>query len=86
VPSLVLAGSLGSVSQQPRKVRRTPSFTAFLLTGAATGLLVGFAISVLGPGDTRYGDVATLGFLGLVCAGAGLLLGGLVAVLLDRRT
>jgi hypothetical protein len=74
------------VSQQPRKVRRTPNFTAFLLTGGAAGLLAGLALGIFGPGDTRYDDVATLGFLGLVFAGAGLLVGGLAAVLLDRRT
>jgi len=74
------------VSQQPRKIRRTPSFSAFLLTGGATGLLAGFALSIFGPGDARYDDVATLGFLGLVCGGAGVLLGGLVAVLLDKRS
>jgi len=74
------------VSQQTRKVRRRPHFSAFLLTGGAAGLLTGFALSIFGPGDTRYGDVATLGFLGLVCAGAGLLLGGLVAVLVDKRS
>jgi len=73
------------VSQQPRKVRRTPNFSAFLLTGGAIGLLAGFALSIFGGGDTRYDDVSTLGFLGLVCGGAGVLLGGLVAVLIDRR-
>jgi hypothetical protein len=73
------------VSQQPRKVRNTPNFSAFLLTGGLAGLLVGFILSTVGPGDPRYDDVAALGFFGLICAGTGVLLGGVVAVLLDKR-
>jgi hypothetical protein len=73
------------VSQPPQKVRRTPSFPAFLLTGGLLGLLTGFFLSVFGPGDARYDGSAALGFLGLIGAGLGVLAGGLVAVLLDKR-
>jgi hypothetical protein len=73
------------VSQQPGKVRKRPNFTAFLLTGGLAGLLVGFFLSVVGPADARYDASAVLGFLGLVFAGLGVLAGGLIAVLLDRR-
>jgi len=72
--------------QQPGKVRRPPSFSAFLVTGALVGLLVGFVASVVGPVDARYGAVAVLGFLGLIGACLGALVGGLIAVLLDRRS
>ena len=73
------------MSQQPGKVRKRPNFTAFLLTGGLAGLLVGFFLSVVGPADARYDASAVLGFLGLVFAGLGVLAGGLIAVLLDRR-
>ncbi|MHB1473036.1 MAG: hypothetical protein ACYCV4_05305 [Dermatophilaceae bacterium] len=77
------------MSQQPvkapGKVRRTPRFTAFLVTGGVVGLLIGFLLSVVGHPDTRYDAAAALGFLGLVCAGLGMLVGGIIAVLLDRR-
>jgi hypothetical protein len=73
------------VSQQPGKVRKRPNFTAFLLTGALAGLLIGFFLSVVGPADARYDASAVLGFLGLIFAGLGVLAGGLLAVLLDRR-
>jgi hypothetical protein len=78
------------VSQEPRKqhpraVLRTPRFSAFLLTGALAGLLVGFFLSVIGPVDTRYDASAALGLLGLIFAGLGMLVGGVVAVLLDKR-
>jgi hypothetical protein len=73
------------VSQQPGKVRKRPNFTAFLLTGGLAGLLIGFFLSVVGPADARYDASAVLGFLGLIFAGLGVLAGGLLAVLLDRR-
>ena len=73
------------MSQQPGKVRKRPNFTAFLLTGALAGLLIGFFLSVVGPADARYDASAVLGSLGLIFAGLGVLAGGLLAVLLDRR-
>jgi len=73
------------VSQPPQKVRRTPNFIAFLLTGGLLGLLIGFFLSVFGPGDLSYDGSAALGFLGLIGAALGVLAGGLVAVLLDKR-
>ena len=73
------------MSQQPGKVRKRPNFTAFLLTGALAGLLIGFFLSVIGPVDVRYDGSAALGFLGLIGAGLGMLVGGIIAVLLDKR-
>jgi len=67
-------------------VRRGPRFGAFLLTGGVLGLLFGMVVSVVGPVDARYGAVAVLGFLGLIGACLGALAGGVVAVLLDRRS
>jgi len=76
---------LGVVSQQPRKVRRKPNFVAFLISGGLVGLLIGFVVSVFGPAAARYDASATLGFLGLIFAGLGVLVGGIIAVLLDKR-
>ena len=39
----------------------------------------------MGPATNRYGAMGELGFLGLGCAALGVLLGGIVFVLLDRR-
>jgi len=67
-------------------VRRTPNFPAFLITGGLVGLVVGFSVSVFGPAAVRYDAASEVGFLGLICAGLGVLVGGVVAVLLDRRS
>jgi len=69
-----------------QRQHRKPKFSAFLLTGALVGLLIGFLLSISGPVDARYDASAALGFLGLICAGLGLLAGGIIAVLLDKRT
>ena len=63
-----------------------PRFRAFLLTGGLAGLLLGVFLGVFGPDDPRYSTSAAVGFLGLLCAALGVLAGGLVAVLLDRRS
>jgi membrane associated rhomboid family serine protease len=76
---------VGVVSQPSRKVRSVPKFTAFLLTGGVAGLLIGCLLSLAGPVDTSYDPSAVLGFLGLIFAGLGVLVGGIVAVLLDWR-
>jgi len=76
---------LGCVSQHPRSVRRKPNFTAFLLTGGLAGLVIGLCVSVAGRVDARYDASVALGFLGLIGAGLGILVGGAIAVVLDRR-
>jgi hypothetical protein len=76
----------GVVSQQPRKVRRRPNFAAFLISGGLIGLIVGFLMSVFGPAAISYDASATLGFLGLIFAGLGVLAGAIIALLLDTRS
>ncbi|HEY5178226.1 MAG TPA: hypothetical protein VIJ07_00370 [Dermatophilaceae bacterium] len=79
-------GPVGGSGKDPSTVRRSPRFTAFLVTGGVIGLLIGVFLSLLGHPDTRYDASAALGFLGLICALLGVLVGGVIAVLLDRRS
>jgi len=65
--------------------RRQPRFAGFLFTGGIVGLLIGLFVSVIGPEDARYDTSVTLGFLGLICAALGVLAGGIIAALLDKR-
>jgi hypothetical protein len=65
--------------------RRDPSFTAFLVTGALLGFAAGAAASLRGGAAGGYTEGSALAYLGVVGAGLGALLAGVVAVLLDRR-
>ncbi|NMM21918.1 MAG: hypothetical protein HHJ11_00175 [Phycicoccus sp.] len=65
---------------------RQPRFTAFLVTGGVVGLLIGVFLSLVGHADTRYDSATAVGFLGLICALLGVLVAGVIAVLLDRRS
>jgi hypothetical protein len=76
----------GAVSRHLRKARRAPNFPAFLVTGGLVGLFTGVFLGLFGPDDARYDLSAAVGFLGLFCAALGVLVGGIVAVLLDRRS
>ncbi|WP_208012502.1 histidine kinase [Cellulomonas shaoxiangyii] len=82
----------------PATVRRAPRYGAFLVTGALVGAVLGLVLAaVLAPdGAAAGGDGGVLPFLGgenavrAFCAVAGaflgVLVGGLLAVLADRRS
>ena len=72
--------------EQQGKARRAPNYVGFMLTGVLLGLVVGVALSVFGNPDPRYDATAGMGFLALIGTGLGVLLGGLVAALFDRRS
>jgi tetrahydromethanopterin S-methyltransferase subunit C len=72
------------MSQLP-KIRRAPNIPAFLLTGGVLGLVLGVLLAVMGHADSRYNLPAELAFFGLIGAAFGVLVGGIVAVLLDRK-
>ena len=59
---------------------------AFLISGGLIGLIIGLFLSAFGPAAISYDVSATLGFLGLIFAGLGVLVAGIIAVLLDRRS
>ncbi len=78
----------------PARVRRAPRYGAFLLVGAAVGIVAGLWLGtyLVGEVDPSRGDVPLLkpGVLVLVVAAATTtvtaLLAGLLAVLADRRS
>ena len=74
----------GGMSQPP-KIRRAPNIPAFLLTGGVVGLVLGILVAVMGHPDGRYDVPAALAFFGLIGAAFGVLIGGIIAVLLDRK-
>lgn len=73
------------------KVRRSPRYGVFLVLGAALGILVALILTFAFNGNDRaadngavYSDGQVFGFLALIGIAAGLFVGGLVAIILDR--
>jgi len=69
----------------PETRRPSPRYLRFLLTGALVGLVV-TAVVVLARGDVVERPVVLFFYLGMLLAGTGALLGGLLAVLLTGRS
>ena len=63
--------------------RRNPRFGRFLVTGGLLGLLAAAILVVLRGGAVDRPELM-FWYLGIVLAGLGTLLGGAVAVVLDR--
>ena len=64
---------------------RTPNYLRFIVTGAILGFVVGAVFSLVGEGAPDYSSGAQIAFFGVMFAGIGALLAGLLAVLLERR-
>ncbi|HZI98604.1 MAG TPA: hypothetical protein VFD41_13875 [Actinomycetales bacterium] len=67
------------------RVRRAPRYVPFVASGALAGLAVAAVLAVVLPPAEGHDTGAVLGYLGLVLALVGGLVGAAVAVLLDRR-
>jgi hypothetical protein len=69
----------------PVRIRRAPRYRAFVLVGAILGLVVGAVASiVLGGGPGTFSAVTLTGYVGVIGLLLGGLLGGAVAVLVER--
>jgi hypothetical protein len=55
------------------------------VTGAVVGLVVGAIFSLVGEPAADYSAGSQIAFFGVIFAGLGALLAGLLAVLLERR-
>jgi hypothetical protein len=67
-----------------RRVHRSPRYGAFLVTGALLGVLVAVISGAIGTGDGTIGTGQLIGYLAMVFGLLGALLGGAVAVLIER--
>ena len=76
------------------RVRRAPKISVFLVLGAGLGILVALILTFAfdGSGDKSpntgliYSQGQVFGFLALICVAAGVVLGAVVALILDRRS
>ncbi|MBX3100499.1 MAG: hypothetical protein KF761_13085 [Salinibacterium sp.] len=65
-------------------VRRAPKFPAFMALGAAVGILATLILTSLFPVDPAVGFAALFGYFALYGVTAGVVLGAVVAIILDR--
>lgn len=71
-------------SQTEVRIRRAPRIPIFLILGALVGFIVTLALTSAFPTDPVVGFPATFGYFLLYGVPAGLVLGGVVALILDR--
>lgn len=77
------------MSQKPEvdqvTVRRAPKFPAFIIVGGGIGAIVTFVLTSLYPVDPNVGFGALFAYFALFGVTAGVVLGALLAIILDRR-
>lgn len=73
------------------RVRRAPKYGVFLALGAVLGVVAAMVLTFAfdgtaqpSPAGIQYSQLQVFGFLALAGAAAGLLVGGVVALILDR--
>ncbi|NNG38847.1 hypothetical protein HJ588_06100 [Flexivirga sp. ID2601S] len=77
------AASTGRPAVVRRRVRRTPNFGAFIITGAVVGLIVGMLLAAGGPNQADYAGRTSVALLGGVGAALGALAGAIAGLLLE---
>jgi hypothetical protein len=66
------------------RIRRAPKFPAFMIVGGGVGAIVTFIVTALYPVDPAVGFAALFGYFALFGVTAGVVVGGIVALILDR--
>jgi hypothetical protein len=67
-------------------VRRAPKYVPFLILGGLVGFAAAAVIAFALPGDASYDRGAVYGFFMVPCAAAGVILGAIAALVLDRAS
>ena len=67
-------------------VRRAPKYVPFLILGGLVGFAAAAVIAYALPGDASYDRGAVYGFFMVPCAAAGVILGAIAALVLDRTS
>jgi len=66
------------------RIRRAPKYPAFIVVGALVGAIVTFIVTKQFPVDPSVGFLPIFGYFCLYGVTAGVVLGALVAIILDR--
>ena len=75
-----------STTQDSATIRRAPKLGVFLIIGGGLGAIVTFILTALFPVDKTVGFGALLGYFLLYGIPAGVVVGAVVALILDRRS
>jgi hypothetical protein len=67
-------------------VRRAPKYVPFLILGGLVGFAAAAVIAYALPGDASYDRGTVYGFFMVPCAAAGVILGAIAALVLDRNS
>jgi len=67
-------------------VRRAPKYVPFLVVGALAGAVAAAVVAYAVPGDASFDPGAVFGFFLIMFAAGGAILGGALALVLDRRS
>ncbi|TWE11519.1 hypothetical protein BKA23_0289 [Rudaeicoccus suwonensis] len=67
-----------------RRVRRTPNFGIFMITGGFIGFLAGAIIASRGEDATGYSDRTGIALIGVLMAAFGVLIATIVALVMEK--
>lgn len=67
-------------------VRRAPKYVPFLVLGGLVGFGVAAYLAYGLPGDATFDAGTVFGFFMILCGAGGVILGGVVALILDRMS
>jgi hypothetical protein len=73
-----------TVTEETVRVRRSPRYARFMIVGAVFFVIVAFVLTYSLPAGQGYDRNAVFGYLALVAIAVGVMLGAVVALLLDR--
>ncbi len=78
--------STGDDERSEVRIRRAPKIATFLIVGGALGAIATLVVTSLYPVDPKVGFGALFGYFAIYGVTGGVLLGAIVALILDRRS
>ena len=72
------------VTKTRARIRRAPKYPAFMIVGGGIGAIVTFILTMLFPSDPAVGFAALFGYFALYGVTAGVVVGALLALFVDR--
>jgi hypothetical protein len=74
-----------AANETEARIRRAPKYPAFIIVGGGIGAIVTFILTASFPVDPKVGFGALFGYFALYGVTAGVLVGAVLALILDRR-